>query len=215
MMRIMIVDDHQIVRHGMRHLLESQSDMEVVAEADSGQSALRRAREHQPDVILMDISMPDMNGIEVTRRIIASLPDVRVLVLSMHSNRRFVTEALAAGATGYLLKDCAFDELIGAIRCVAAGETYLSPKIAGHVVRGFLDQRTVAAAATHPTLSVREREVLQLIAEGKNVKEVAFLLEISTKTVETHRMQIMKKLDIRNVAQLTKYAIREGLTSLD
>ncbi|WP_052263313.1 response regulator [Geobacter pickeringii] len=214
-MRIMIVDDHQIVRHGMRHLLESQSDMEVVAEADSGQSALRRAREHQPDVILMDISMPDMNGIEVTRRIIASLPDVRVLVLSMHSNRRFVTEALAAGATGYLLKDCAFDELIGAIRCVAAGETYLSPKIAGHVVRGFLDQRTVAAAATHPTLSVREREVLQLIAEGKNVKEVAFLLEISTKTVETHRMQIMKKLDIRNVAQLTKYAIREGLTSLD
>ncbi|AJE02934.1 response regulator [Geobacter pickeringii] len=213
--RVLVVDDHKIMREGLRSLLEGQSDLVVVGEAEGGREAIQRVRDTAPDVVVMDLSMPEMNGIEATRRIAENFPDVRILALSMHSDRRFVEEALAAGACGFLLKDCAFDELVGAIREVKAARYYLSPRIAGGVVSDFLGSRGRPASPTGARLTPREREVLQLVAEGKNTKEVAFTLGTCVKTVETQRTQIMRKLGITSVAELTKYAIREGLTSLD
>ncbi|MRR37867.1 response regulator transcription factor, partial [bacterium] len=175
--------------------------------------AMKLAVELKPDVVLMDLSMPDMNGIEATRRIAETSGGSRVLALSMHSDKRFVVESLAAGAKGYLLKDCASEELVGAIRTVAAGDTYLSPQIAGLIVSDYLDKGP-SSPTPSARLTTREREVLQLFAEGKSTKEVAFLLSVSVKTIETHRIQIMRKLNIRSLAELTKYAIREGITTL-
>lgn len=211
--RLVVADDHKIVREGLRSLLEREPGIDVAAEADNGREAMKLAVELRPDVVLMDLSMPDMNGIEATRRIVESSGGSRVLALSMHSDKRFVVEALAAGAKGYLLKDCASEELVGAIRTVAAGETYLSPRIAGLIVSDYLDKGS-ASPAPSTRLTTREREVLQLFAEGKSTKEVAFLLSVSVKTIETHRVQIMRKLNIRSLAELTKYAIREGITTL-
>jgi len=213
--RVILADDHRIMREGLRALLEKESNMEVVAEADNGRAAVELARELKPDVIVMDLTMPELNGIEATRQILASDPGVKVLALSMHSDKRFVTGVLSAGASGYLLKDCALEELVRAIRAVVADQTYLSPGIAGIVVDDYMHRLPPTDDCTLSALTAREREVLQLIAEGRALKEIASNLNLSVKTIETHRQQIMKRLDIHSIAELTKCAIREGLTSLE
>ncbi len=213
--RILLADDHKITRQGLRLLLEKESDMEVVAEADQGRTAVQLAGELMPDVVIMDVSMPDLNGMEATRQIVGRIENVKVIALSMHSDTLFVTEMLKSGVSGYLLKDCAFEELASAIRSVVSGKTYLSPSISDVVVNGYLHRLSKAEAAGSDILSNREREVLQMIAEGKSTKQVALRLHISVKTVETHRRKIMNKLNIFSVAELTKYAIRKGLTSLE
>lgn len=213
--RVLIVDDHKIMREGLKSLLDRAEDLEMVGEADNGRTAIQYARDLAPHVVLMDLSMPEMNGIDATRRIVAECPETKVLALSMHSDRRFVEGALAAGAHGFLLKDCAFDELVVAIREVASGRFYLSPRIAGLVVKDFLGRGERVGSPQSVHLTPREREVLQLIAEGKNTKEIAFALNVSVKTVETQRMQVMRKLQTNSIAELTKYAIREGLTTMD
>jgi DNA-binding NarL/FixJ family response regulator len=212
--KVLLVDDHTIVRHGLRALLEKEADMEVVSEAGNGREAMLLAGELLPDVIVMDIAMPDMNGIDAARRIMADHPKINILALSMLGDKRFVFEMFSAGVKGYLLKDCAADELVRAIRAVHHGEMYLCPQIAGIVVKDFITLTPEASPEASPALTSREREVLQLIAEGKNAKEIAFILSLSSKTVDTFRQNIMKKLSLNTVAELTKYAIREGLTSL-
>lgn len=212
--RIVIADDHRIVREGLRHLLEKRTDFKVVGEASDGESAVRLARELSPDIVIVDISMPGLNGIEATRRILAERPDIRVLALSMHSDRRFVIETLKAGASGYLLKDSAFDELARAIEVVMARGAFLSPAITEMVVRDYVAQSGCDDAAAFSVLTPREREVLQLMAEGEPTRAIAAHLAVSVKTVETYRQQIMEKLDLHSVAELTKYAVREGLTEL-
>ncbi len=214
--RIILADDHLIVRDGMRYLLEKDPGIVVVAMADNGRMALELAREFRPDVVVMDIAMPEMNGIEATRRLTGEMPGTAVLILSMHSARRYIVEALAAGAKGYLLKECVSDELVRGIRTVAANETYLSPKVADQIVKDYMKRLSSDTILPVPVfLSSREREILQLVAEGKNTKEIAFTIGVSGKTVETHRQQIMKKLNLHSVAELTRYAIREGLSPLD
>lgn len=213
--RILLADDHKITRQGLRSLLDENDDMEVLAEAENGRDAIELARKLNPDVIIMDVSMPDLNGVEATRQIIQDNHDVRVIALSMHSDTLFVSEMLKSGASGYLLKDCAFQELEQAIRTVMDGKAYLSPSISGVVVEDYLHRLSKADMSTSEVLTDREREVLQLIAEGQSTKQVALKLHISAKTVETHRRQIMNKLDMHTVAELTKYAIRKGLTALE
>jgi DNA-binding NarL/FixJ family response regulator len=213
--RILLVDDHKITRQGLRSLLENQADMEVVAEAEEGRTAVRLVREIVPDVVIMDVSMPDLNGMEAARQIVADCPGVKIIALSMHSDALFVTEMLKSGASGYLLKDCAFEELALAIRTVSDEKTYLSPSISGVVVNDYVHLLSRGESVDAEVLSNREREVLQLLAEGKSTKQMALRLHISVKTVETHRRQIMEKLDIHSVAELTKYAIRKGFTSLE
>ena len=203
---IILVDDHKMVREGLKSLIEKQTDMKVVAEASSGTIAIEQAKEHKPDVIVMDISMPDMSGIEATKAILKQNPKTKVLVLSMHADRRFVTEALNIGALGYVLKDSAAEELLFAIRKVYDGEIFLSAKITEVVVKDYLSTRSI--------LSTREREVLKHIAEGMATKEIACELGLSAKTVEAHRHQIMEKLDIHSIAELTKYAIKEGISKI-
>ena len=214
-MRIVLVDDHKITRQGLRMLLEKEEDMEVIAEAEEGREAVRLAEELVPDVVIMDVSMPDLNGVEATRRIVSENPDIRVVALSMHSDTLFVTEMLKSGACGYLLKDCAFEELARAIHAVMDGKTYLSPSISGVVIEDYVHRLSKAPVSKSDVLTAREREVLQLLAEGKSTKQMALKLHISIKTIETHRRQIMDKLNIHTVAELTKYAIRKGFTSLD
>jgi DNA-binding NarL/FixJ family response regulator len=213
--RILLADDHKITRQGLRALLEKQQDMEVVAEAEDGREAVRLAGEMAPDVIIMDVTMPDLNGIEATKQILSLSPDIKIIALSMHSDSTFVTAMLKSGAAGYLLKDCAFEELTRAIRTVIDDKTYLSPSISGVVVEDYIQRLSKADFAAPDILSNREREVLQLMAEGNSTKQIALKLHISVKTVETHRRQIMSKLDIHTVAELTKYAIKKGLTSLE
>ncbi len=215
--RIIIVDDHQIFVEGLRASLSEQNELavEVVAEVHDGGEAIRAVEQHRPDMVIMDVSMPGMNGITATGRILSSHPDVKVLCLSMYQDRRFVLAALRAGAAGYVLKESALEELINAIRRIAAGDTYLSPGIAGMVVQALRDQQPDDDDDISDRLSVREREVLQMLAEGHSTQEVADRLAISIKTVGTHREHIMNKLGIHSVAGLTKYAIRQGLTSLE
>ena len=213
--RILLADDHKITRQGLRSLLEKQQDMEVVGEAEDGRTTVSLVRELSPSVVIMDVTMPDLNGVEATRQIVGQSPDVKIIALSMHSDTLFVTEMLRSGASGYLLKDCAFEELARAIHAVVAGKTYLSPSVSGVVVDDYLHRLSKADFSDSQVLTDREREVLQLLAEGKSTKQIALKLHISVKTVETHRRQIMNKLDIHTVAELTKYAIRKGLTSLE
>ena len=212
--RILIVDDHNIIREGLRALLEKEPDMEIVAEAENGRMAVQMVRKSNPDVVIMDIGMPDLNGIEATSQIMARSSSVKVIALSMHSNKQFVVEILKSGALGYLLKDCAFEELASAIRAVVANQNYLSPKIANIIIKDYVRHST-SESSVFSILTAREREVLQLLAEGKITKEIAYDLHLSIKTIETHRRTIMTKLDIHSVAELTKYAIREGLTPLE
>jgi DNA-binding NarL/FixJ family response regulator len=213
-LRILLADDHKIVRDGLRNLLEKDPEIVVVGEAEDGREALQLARRLSPDVVVMDIAMPDLNGIEATRQILAEMQKIKIVALSMHSDKRYVSEMLKAGTSGYLLKDCAFEELITAIRTIARGKIYLSPGIAGVVLEDYIRTGSSAATSAFSLLSDREREVLQLMAEGRTTKEVAAHLHVSVKTIETHRTHIMAKLDIHSIAALTKYAIREGLTSL-
>lgn len=213
--RVLIADDHTIMRAGLRSLLEKEDQIEVVAEAENGRRAVQLAVEHEPDVVVMDVSMPDLNGIEATSQVLESLPEAKVIALSMHTDKRFVMGMLRAGASGYLLKDCASQELANAIVSVASNKKYLSPDIAGVVIEDSLYGLQQEGETVSSLLSAREREVLQLIAEGWSTKQIAAHLYVSVKTIETHRRQIMKKLDLHNIADLTKYAIREGLTSVE
>jgi two-component system response regulator NreC len=212
---ILLADDHKILRQGLQTLLAKEIDMKVVAEAESGRDAVRLVRELSPQVVIMDVGMPDLNGIEATRQILQEFPETKVIALSMHSDRRFVTNMIKAGASGYLLKDSAFEELATAIRVVMARKTYLSHEIAHVVVKDYVQGGSKDDASVFSVLSPREREVLQLMAEGKTNRQIAEILNVSLKTVETHRQQIMNKLEIHNIVELTKYAIREGLASLD
>ncbi|SNB46538.1 response regulator transcription factor [Geobacter sp. DSM 9736] len=213
---VLLAEDHRIVREGIRSLLEKEQELLVVAEAENGQAALREALRLRPDIVVLDLTMPDMNGIEATRRLVADVPGTRVIVLTMHSDKRFVSEALRAGAHGYVLKESAAEELVAAIRAVADGKRYLCRTVTGVVINNYIE-RSPAQGENESAFSVltpREREVLQMVAEGKSTKEIAFAFKVSVKTVETQRQQIMKKLRLYTVADLTKYAIREGITSL-
>jgi two-component system, NarL family, response regulator NreC len=211
--KVLLADDHRLIREGLRALLE-QAGVEVVGEAADGHEAIARAKQLSPHVVVIDVAMPGLNGIDATKRIRVEAPSVKVLALSMNSDRRYVTAMLDAGASGYLLKSAASDELLDALAVVLRGATYLSPAIAdGVALRGVGGGRGTPVPGSVRVLSGREREVLQLIAEGKTSKEIAATLDIAVPTVETHRRQIMAKLDVRTIAELTKYAIREGLTS--
>ena len=212
--RILLADDHRIVREGLKDLLEKRTDLKVVGEAADGLEAVRLAALLKPDVVIIDISMPVLNGIEATRRIVAERPGVRVVALSMHPDRRYVIEMLKAGAVAYLLKDSAFDELIHAVESVMAHASYLSPAITDMVVREYVAQLPREGSSAFSVLTPREREALQLLAEGLPTKTIAARLGVSVKTAETYRQQIMDKLDLHSVAELTKYAVREGLTQL-
>jgi DNA-binding NarL/FixJ family response regulator len=211
-MRVVLADDHRMMRDGLRALLE-RAGVEVVGEAGTGHEALTEVRRLRPDVVVMDIGMPELNGIDATKRMIAELHGLKVLALSMNADRRYVIAMLEAGASGYLLKNAASDQLLTALEAVMRGETYLCPAIAGSVVAQAIQGGSTARPGEPRELSVREREVLQLVAEGKSSKEIATILQIAVPTVETHRRQIMEKLSLRTIAELTKYAIREGLTS--
>ena len=212
--RIILAEDHKITREGLVNMLKNQVNMQVIGEAQNGREAVQLAIDLSPDLVIMDVTMPNLNGIDATRVITSNSKAVKVIALSMYSDKQFVQGMMQAGASGYLLKDCAFDELVNAIRVVYAGETYLSPGIAGIVVQDYVKKLSNSASSAAAILTKREREVLQLISEGKSTKLIATQLDVSIKTVETHRRQMMEKLGIRNVAGLTKYAIREGLTSL-
>jgi DNA-binding NarL/FixJ family response regulator len=209
--RIIIADDHAIVRDGLTRAFDQEQDIEVIGQAGNGLATMDLARELSPDLVIMDIAMPDLNGIEATRQIVSASPNTKVIALSMHSSNRYVREMFKAGASGYLLKDCAFDELLEAIRTVAQGKTYVSPSVGDIVVQDFV-HGTGGEASAFSALTTRERQVLQLLAEGNTTKQVALSLHISPKTVEAHRLRVMNKLNIDNIAQLTKYAIQEGLT---
>jgi len=215
MQHILLVDDHQILRQGLKALLNDQPDFRVT-EADTGRSAVGKAAELSPDVVVMDLAMPGLNGIDATRQINDLNPHIKVIALSAHSDKRMITEALRAGASGYVPKDAAFEELSTAIRQVLAGKVYISPKIA-IAVRDALNESVAQGdlSQVRGRLTSREREVLQLLAEGKSTKEVAAVLHVGVKTVETHRRQMMEKLQMYSLAELTKYAIREGITSVE
>ncbi len=213
--KILLADDHKMMREGLRALIEEQPDMTVIAEAEDGRSAVQSAASLSPDVVIMDVSMPRLNGIEATRKIVAKLSHVKVLALSMYYDRKVVMEILKAGASGYLLKDCAFEELVCAIHALADDRTYLSQQITDIMIKEYAHRLTKPGSSAEPVLSAREREVLQLLAEGNSTRDIASHLEVSVKTVETYRKQIMLKLNIYSIAGLTKYAIREGLTSLE
>lgn len=213
-MRILLVDDHKMMRDGLRAVLE-KAGLDVIGEAASGREAITLAETLRPGVVVMDISMRDLNGIDATRRILAALPGTKVIGLSMNSDRRYVVAMFKAGAVGYLLKNSASDELIQAVRTVTSDLTYVSPSIASVVVGIVTDGVHPSPQTVTKELSPREREVLQVLAEGKSSKEIATELDVAVTTVETHRRQIMYKLDLHTIAELTKYAIREGLTSLE
>ena len=213
--KIILADDHNVLREGLKSLLTQQEDFEVIGEADNGQEAVRLTKKLEPDIVVLDIGMPNMNGIQATEHIVAEVPDAKVLALSMQSNHQFVVKMLQAGASGYMLKDCAYEELISAVRDIIAGKFYLSKDVTGVVINNYINMVQAVDAASLPTLTLRERETLQLIAEGKSTADTAKLLNVSTKTIETHRKNIMDKLDIHNIAELTKYAVREGLTSIE
>jgi DNA-binding NarL/FixJ family response regulator len=214
-MKILLADNHKLFCDGLRTLLTDIPGFRIVGEANNGRVAVRLARELVPDLVIMDIGMPELNGMEATRQIRAELVDTRVLAVSMHSDRQYVSGMLAAGASGYVLKDSAFSELAQAIQIVMNGGRYLSPDIIGVVLDDYVQRLTPTPNSALSKLSDREREVLQLMAEGYATKEIGARLHVSRKTIETHRKNIMLKLELFSVAELTKFAIREGVTSLD
>jgi len=213
--KVLLVDDHALIREGLRSLLEKQPDVQVVGEAEDGRRAYELVAELSPDIVIMDVTMPRLGGSEATRQITSEFPSIKVIALSIHSKRRFVADMLSAGAAGYILKECLFDELVQAIQAVVAGGRYLSPRITDVVVDDYVKRLTGGVDSPLASLTGREREVLQLVAEGKSTKQIAVELHVSTKTIEANRRQIMEKLDMHSVAELTKYAIREGITALD
>ena len=213
--RVVLADDHQIVCEGLAALLGRKPDLQVVGQVQSGPEAVSVARERRPDVVVMDLSMPGLNGIEATRRIRRGAPATKVVCLSVHVDKRLVCAMLDAGASGYVCKDCAFEELVTAVRTVAAGQVYLSPAVASLVLDEYRAGRAAGHASGLRGLTDREREIVQLLAEGHSTKEIAARLHVSLKTVATHREHVMRKLQVRSIAELTKYAIREGLTELE
>ena len=212
MIRVLIVDDHALVRAGFRSLLEKLDGCEVVADVGDGREALRLLEQLQPDVVLMDVKMPGLNGLEATARITRDYPNVRVVILSMYTNEEYVIQALRAGAVGYLLKDAAIPELHLAVQAAVRGEMYLSPAISKRVLMDYI-QLVGGGGGMLDALTGRQREVLQLIAEGHTIKEVAQILQISVKTAEAHRTQLMERLDIHDVTGLVRFAIRVGLVT--
>lgn len=219
--RLLLADDHTLVRGGIRALLNELDEVEVIAEANDGREALSLIESHQPDIVLMDIAMSGMNGLEATMRVTRDFPEIRVIILSMHTNEEYVLQALRSGAVGYLLKDAGISELEIAIEAVFRGETYLSPPVSKHVISDYVRrvgvdaQENLDSQPTLERLTMRQREILQLIAEGYTTQEMANLLNISVKTIETHRMQLMDRLDIHDIAGLVRFAIRVGLISLE
>jgi DNA-binding NarL/FixJ family response regulator len=212
-MKILIADDHGVVRQGLKVMIEAEDRMQVIGEASDGHEIVQLARQLSPDIILMDIAMPNLNGVEATRFILEENPNIRVIALSVHFDKRFVTEMLKAGASGYILKSCLFDEVLRAIQTVSVGDYYLSPKITDVVVDDYKYYMATANKSAEIRLTPRERQIIQLLTEGKSTKQIALQLHLSPKTVDSNRREIMNKLDISNVAELTKYAIREGITS--
>jgi len=210
--KIIIADDHKIMRDGLRNMLEKESGLEVVAEAKNGREAIQLTEQLRPDIVIMDISMDDLNGMDATRMIVGKGWGTKVIALSMHADKRFVAGMFEAGAMAYLLKDCAYNELVQAIRQTVSGRTYLCSMISGVVIRDYIQRMRKSEASL---LSPREKEILQLLAEGSTTKRIADQLKVSVKTVETHRQHVMEKLNIFSIAELTKYAIKEGITSLD
>jgi DNA-binding NarL/FixJ family response regulator len=209
---VLLAEDHALVRAGFRALLENLHGIQVIAEAGDGREAMRLIETHRPDVVLMDITMPGLNGLEAAARVANEFPYVHVIILSMHANEEYVLQALRAGAAGYLLKDADPTELELAVTAVARGETYLSPPVSKHVIADYV-RRVGDESSSLVQLTPRQREVLQLIAEGHTTKEIARMLGISVKTVGTHRAQLMERLDIHDIAGLVRYAIRVGLVS--
>lgn len=212
---ILLADDHKILREGLRSLIEKERELELIGEADNGKTAVQMACELKPDVVIMDVGMPDLNGIEATKQIMTCAPGCKVLAFSMHSDKRFVLEMLRAGARGYLLKESAFEELVNAVRSVVSNHMYLSSGITDIVVDDYVHLMTHGNESPESSLTHREQDVLKLYADGKNTKQIAAQLNISVKTIETHRRNIMNKLGISTMVELTKYAIRMGMTSLD
>ncbi|MEO6028759.1 MAG: response regulator transcription factor [Candidatus Binatia bacterium] len=213
--KILLADNHTLVRAGIRALLEQIPDVTVVAEAGDGREALKLVDEHRPNLVLMDITMPVMNGLEATGRIVKEHPQTRVVMLSVHNDEEYVLQSLRAGAVGYLLKDAGRAELEMAVAAIARNETYLSPAVSRHVVGDYVRRIGGGGEGRLETLTPRQREILQLIAEGKSTKEIASILDVSVKTVETHRAQLMERLDIHDVAGLVRYAIRNGIVTAD
>lgn len=218
--RVLLVDDHALVRAGFRSLFENITGVEIVAEAKDGREALLMIQEKTPDIVLMDIAMPKLNGLDATARVSRDFPDVRVIILSMHATEEFASQALQIGATGYLIKDSSLSELELAVRSVAKGETYLSPVVSKHVIKDYLRRtsgidRLGDEAGPYQILTPRQREVLQLIAEGHTSHEMAQILHISVKTVETHRKHIAERLNIHDIAGLVRYAVRIGLVTTE
>lgn len=209
--RVLLADDHEVLLEALMSLLAEQADMEVVATAGTGRDALNLADQHRPDVVVMDIGMPQLNGIDATRRLMEEDPGVKVLCLSMHKDSHMVSSMLRAGAAGYLVKNCACRELVEGIRTVASGQTYLSPAIVGDILSEPAGRGSERRGGVYAQLSAREREILQLIAEGRSAKEIAADLGISDKTVAAHRLSLMEKLECQSVADLTRYAVRQGL----
>jgi DNA-binding NarL/FixJ family response regulator len=213
-LRILLGDDHTIVRQGLSKILEGHAGWEIIAEAGNGRDAVRHALALRPDVAILDIGMPQLNGIEATRQIVRRLPDVHVLILSMHADEAYITRALQAGAKGYLLKDSADTDLIRAVTAVAAGKSFFSPAVAKVMLDDYVRQLASKGIADRfDSLSEREREIFQLVAEGHSNKEIADLLSVSPATVETHRAHILQKLDVHNTAELVLYAVRRGVIS--
>jgi len=212
--RVLVADDHTIFRDGLKVLLGELPNIDVVGEANDGREAVKFCREIKPDLIIMDVAMPGLSGIDATRQIVNECPGTKVIALSMHSRKSFVLEMFKAGASGYLLKDCAFSELTIALDRVMADKPYISPEISSVVLESLSASSSGVASSFEP-LTAREKEVLQLLAEGRRTRDIAYLLSISVKTVQTHRRNIMEKLDIHNLADLIRYAVSKGLTSLD
>ena len=214
--KVLLADDHTIVRKGIRSLLDAEEDIEVVGEADNGREAMEKAEESQPDLILMDHTMPIMNGLEATRQIRQRHPDIQVLILTMHTNEEYLFQFLQAGAAGYLVKESAPNELVAAIRAIHRGDSFLSPTVSRAVIDEYVRRTTeVTPADSYDQLTPREREVLQLIAEGYTNRDISEELVISAKTAAVHRTNVMQKLDLHSVAEVTKYAIRKGIISLE
>jgi DNA-binding NarL/FixJ family response regulator len=212
LLRILLADDHTIVRHGLRKILEEPGERQVVAEAGDGREAVRKALELRPDVAVLDIGMPLLNGIEATRQITRRAPEVNVLILSMHPNEAYIIQALQAGAKGYLLKESADADLIGGVTAVAQGKSFFSPAVAKVMLDDYVTQLAKRGVTDrYDALSEREREVFQLVAEGRSNKEIAELLFVSPNTIETHRLHIMEKLDLHSAAEIVLYAVRRGV----
>lgn len=213
--RILVVDDHKITRDGLCALIEKQKNMEIVGDTEDGRMAVKLAQKLAPDVIVMDICMPELNGIDAATQILKTSPQSKIIILSMYSDKRYVEGSLKAGVSGYLLKNCAFDELVRAIESVVVGQAYMSPQVANIVIKDYAKKLTTNDTSTASELTSREREVLQLIAEGMTTEQIASRLFISIKTVSTHRRKIMEKLKLDNIADLVKFSLQERLTSLE